>query len=350
MREPIPAVVVGGQVNGLGVVRSLAAAGVPTITIDTTLRHAAMWSRAGKRIVVNQLSGRPFVNSLLKLQSELGCRPVLILTDETAVMTVSDYRSELSEAYRFHLPSPGMVTVLENKARFQEFAERHDLPVPPTVVLRTEADIEKLSRLRYPLIAKPADKRFVHSGRARRLGYIANPDEARAVCRELLATAGEFVVQEWVEGPDSEIYFSLFHHGKSPATTAVFHGRKLVSYPPRVGSTAICVAAPEVADILGPITESFLALSGYEGLGSLEFKWDAAAKRFIIIEPTVGRTDWQEEIATLSGVNLPLAAYRHELGLEAVAHQEVQPVAWRESFRQGGAGKPPLAGVRNHDG
>jgi hypothetical protein len=41
----VPAVVVRGEVNGLGVVRSLAQGGVPTIVADTTLSHAAMWSR-----------------------------------------------------------------------------------------------------------------------------------------------------------------------------------------------------------------------------------------------------------------------------------------------------------------
>ena len=34
----------------------------------------------------------------------------------------------------------------------------------------------------------------------------------------------------------------------------------------------------------------------------------------LLISPTVGRTDWQEEIATLCGVNLPLMAYRLALG------------------------------------
>ncbi len=41
----VPAVVVRGEVNGLGVVRSLAQGGVPVIVADTTLWRAAMWSR-----------------------------------------------------------------------------------------------------------------------------------------------------------------------------------------------------------------------------------------------------------------------------------------------------------------
>jgi predicted ATP-grasp superfamily ATP-dependent carboligase len=351
MVDVLPAVVVGAQVNGLGVVRSLAAGRVPVITVDTALNRPAMWSRSSRRMVVRELSGRSFVDSLLELQTRLGSRPVLILTDERAVTTVSEYRDELSAAYRFHLPSQGLVTTLDNKARFHEFAERHELPVPTTVVLKSVDDLAKLSRLRYPLIAKPADKQSVHSGQTRRLAFINTPEEALASCTAMLSTAGELIVQEWIAGPDSNICFSLFHRGKNPDQVHIFHGRKIASYPSRVGSTAVCLAAPEMANVLGPLTEKFLEVSDYEGLGSLEFKWDSQLNKFVIIEPTVGRTDWQEEIATLSGVNLPLIAYRYELGLPPVgAVQTDRGAAWRESFRHRQRSTGSLSGVRIYDG
>ena len=166
----------------------------------------------------------------------------------------------------------------------------------------------------------------------------------------MLSTAGELIVQEWVAGPDSNIYFSLFHRGKNPNAVHIFHGRKIASYPPRVGSTAVCLAAPEMAGVLGPLTEKFLEVSDYEGLGSLEFKWDSQLNRFVVIEPTVGRTDWQEEIATLSGLNLPLIAYRHELGLPFVSEvQTARGAAWR-SFQHRQRSTGSLSGVRIYDG
>src|SRR5215470_12407947 len=79
MTETTPAVVVRGELNGLGVVRSLAGGGVPTVVVDTTFRRAAMWSRYCRTTLVDRLQGRPFVDSLLALQSRLGDRPVLIL-------------------------------------------------------------------------------------------------------------------------------------------------------------------------------------------------------------------------------------------------------------------------------
>ena len=53
-----PAVVVGAQGNGLGVVRSLASAGVPTTVVGDNLRDAAMWSRRCKsHLLDDRLAG-----------------------------------------------------------------------------------------------------------------------------------------------------------------------------------------------------------------------------------------------------------------------------------------------------
>jgi predicted ATP-grasp superfamily ATP-dependent carboligase len=244
-----------------------------------------------------------------------------------------------------------LLSALENKARFHEFAEAHGLPVPLTAVLRDEGDLARLARLRYPLIIKPADKLPVHLGRTRRLAQADTPEEGLVLCREMLRTAGELVVQEWISGPDSSIYFSLFHRGRIRRAASIFHGRKVASYPPGIGSTAVCIAAPEAAAQLAPLTEKFLALTDYQGLGSLEFKWDAQARRFVIIEPTVGRTDWQEEIATLSGLNLPLIAYCDAVGLGPLAAQQTtRPVAWRESARHRAPVTELPAGARTYDG
>lgn len=351
MNFTTPAVVVRGELNGLGVVRSLASGGVPSIVVDTTRRRAATWSRYCRTHLVDRLHGRGFIDDLLALQRAIGARPVLLLTDEMAVNTVSEHREELARAYRFRLPSPDMVTILGNKARFQELAQQHGLPVPRTFILSRDSDLAQLADLDLPIILKPADKAPVYLGETQRLHVLEDLDNAVALCRDLLPKAGELVAQEWVDGSDTDIYFSLFYRGGDSDRVAMFSGRKLVCHPPDFGTTAMCVAAPDVAPLLEPLTLDFIGLCQYRGLGSLEFKWDIRRKRFVIIEPTVGRTDWQEEVATLNGVNIPLAAYRDLMGLPHIAPAPGEhAAAWRESFAywRGGSALPP--DVRVHDG
>jgi D-aspartate ligase len=249
-----------------------------------------------------------------------------------SVHAVSEFRDELASYYRFRLPAPAMVSTLYDKAAFQAFAEAHDLPVPRTVVLEREADIAKIADLGMPVIIKPADKRPVHFGQVERINWLDKFDEAAAVCRRMLGAAGTLVAQEWIEGPDTGICFALFYAGAVRGSRHVFFGRKIAAYPPGLGSTAVCLPAPDAADLLRPLTEKFLDITGYQGLGSLEFKWDSRRGRYVIIEPTVGRTDWQEEIATLNGVNLALIAYCHALGLPSPAERSTGAAAWRESL------------------
>ena len=116
------------------------------------------------------------------------------------------------------------------------------------------------------------------------------------------------VVQEWIPGNDSDIYFCLQSLTADGRVDAGFLGRKIRSWPPNVGGTASCISAPECAE-LSEMTEGFFRQVGMRGLASMEYKRHAVTGEFVAIEPTVGRTDYQEEVATLNGVNLPLAYY-----------------------------------------
>lgn len=333
IQHDVPAVVVLGRLNGLGVVRSLGRGKVTSYVVDKSSISPAMWSRHARAVKSRALEGEALVRALLNLQGTLGGRPVLFNTHEMAVLTISERRCELEPAFRFRLPKHEVVLTLQNKARFHELAVESGLPVPRSEVLRAGSDVSKrLRALRFPVVAKPADKTSVHSGKARAIFVFESFEEALRGCEAMLEDAGEIVVQEWIEGGSDKIFFCLFYRGRTGKIVSMFTGRKLASSPPDVGLTAYCTAAPEARDALEPMTASFLERVGYFGMGSVEYKWDVANRRFVIIEPTVGRTDWQEEIATLSGVNIPLEAYCHELELPSPSRTPPsRQVIWRAS-------------------
>ena len=79
------------------------------------------------------------------------------------------------------------------------------------------------------------------------------------------------------------------------------------------------------------MTSLFFRQVGFTGMGSMEYKRDVRDGRFYMVEPTAGRTDFQEEVAALNGVNIPYAAYCYELGLAAPADtREPVPRIWRD--------------------
>lgn len=333
--ERMPAVVVGAAgACGLGVVRSLSRANIPVLLVDSTPYAPAMHTRFARKVLVSELSGLPLVRGLQALAAKMSRPAVLFLTSDEAMLTVSEYRSELASSYRFTLPSHECLVSLAQKTTFQGLAELLDFPIPRCIRVSSTADFWKLAGLQFPAIIKPSTKTPAYvNANFPRAYKVTSPTEAEVKCELVLTAVPEVVVQEWIEGPDAELYFCLMYRSAAGSTLCSFVGRKLSVWPPDVGLTASCVAAPEAREELVSLTESFFGRVSFCGMGGMEFKRDVNAGRFVMIEPTVGRLDAQEEVATINGVNIPLLAYLHEAGLPLPStSNQYGRMVWRNSW------------------
>ncbi|MDA3913502.1 FAD-dependent oxidoreductase [Oleiagrimonas sp.] len=331
-RIRVPAVVVGAGVNGLGVARSLARAGVPVWLLESNGRCPEMYSRAATALKIESLLGETLVEELVRLGAAQfsGLRPVLFLTQEQSVKTVSHHRDRLFPLYRFSLPLLDVVDTLLHKQGFQRLAEQFGSPIPPLVHVRTLADLPELDNLQYPVVVKPGERHAEYAQKFKKAYFVHSAADAVELIRRILPVMSDIVVQEWIEGPDSNIYFCLQSIDRQGQVTGSFTGRKIRSWPPQVGGTASCIAAPEVHGELSCMTTRFFRDAGVIGMASMEFKRDEHTREFRMVEPTIGRTDYQEEVATLNGVNLPYAAYCSELDFPLPASAVTKgPVLWR---------------------
>jgi D-aspartate ligase len=330
--RPVPAVVLGGTLNGLGIVRSLVLAGAPIYVIDTSWRCPAAWSRHCHFVRAASWQAPVLLQVLIDLAGRLQDRPVLFLTSDECVTLVSAHRERLAALYRLNLPSESICT-LADKTAFHAFAERQGLAIPRGLCVDRQTGFQHLEELTPPLVLKPADKTLVINGVVERAVRVETQATARIAAEEMLQRVPRLIAQEWIDGLDSDIYFTLFSCDRRGRIVGLFPGRKLLCSPPAIGTTAVCVAAPEAREELYRQTSEFISLTDYRGIGSLEFKRDARTGRFLIVEPTIGRTDWQEEIATLCGVNLPFLTYNAELHEVApvIYGNESASSAWRSS-------------------
>jgi predicted ATP-grasp superfamily ATP-dependent carboligase len=326
------AVVVGGGLGGLGIVRSLAPQGVACHLVVSAGLEPAAWSRFCRPVTLPTTNGEALIEGLLRLRRSLDHNPVLLTADEIAVLTISAYRKEIESSYLFHLPPDDLVISLFNKSHFHRLATQRRWRTPPTVVLTCERDLEAIEAIRFPAVAKLADKMPFHMGRGPALAYVPNSVVAKDLCRDMLSYGGDVVLQSWIPGSDDNIFFSIFHCAEGGILTSFFAGRKLRSIPQKTGGTLLCTAAQEAAPAIRKMTEQFLHEIGYAGVGGLEFKWDAQAQEYLIIEPTVARFDVQHEIATLSGTNVVLAAFNHEIRLPVPPCKLRADRAWRSNW------------------
>jgi predicted ATP-grasp superfamily ATP-dependent carboligase len=309
-----PAIILGADVGGLGVARSLGMAGIPAILVDDDTRHPGMHSRYGRPFVMRD-SDLSLADGLLRLRECISNRPVLFARTDRQVQIISEHRERLTAAFHIRLPEHVQLHELLDKAGFQQLAERHGFPIPRAVTVRSENDLARLSDIRFPAVIKMVGTEPVPTSTLPRVSRVSSRTQADSVCRALLRHVPGIIVQQWIEGADSDIYFCLQYRGAGGMTVSSFTGRKLRCWPPQIGRTASCTAAPESASELERLTTHFFDQVGFVGPGSMEFKRERKTGKFFMIEPTVGRTDWQEEVASLNGVNIPLAAYCYELGL-----------------------------------
>ncbi len=349
------AVVVGGGLNALGVARSLASANVAVDLLAGSRDMPAARSRHVKFRRYDDSRSENVVDALADWAARYpGLRRPLILTEEEKVAAVSEQRTRLEQDYVLLLPSEDTVDRLLHKDRFHAAAEAGGYAVPRTRRIRSVADLDSLSTLVPPLVIKPAGRQPAFLAHFPRATHMDSIDAARDRLQHMLAVSDDLIVQEWVEGDDSTIYFCLQCLADDDRDPVSFVGRKLRAWPRQTGGTARCVAAPEAAAVLAPITTRFFREQGVVGLAGMEYKWRADTQEYVMIEPTIGRTDHQEEVATLNGVNLPWAAYRQALGLDAPRTMPVAPVRiWKDPMADANAAaaqteiaRPAASGAR----
>lgn len=332
MTADTPAVILGAGVNGLGVARSLARARVLVWLLDSDVQRPEMRTRAAKPLKVSALQGEALIDNLVRLGTTQfrDLRPVLFLTQEESVKTVSQHRERLAEYYRFSLPAKEVVDRLLHKQGFQRIADQLGAPIPPLVHICAVADLPSLKNLHYPVVVKPGERHAEYGRQFKKAYRVEGAGEAAELLHRMLPVMQDVVVQEWIEGPDANIYFCLQYLDRQAQVVTAFTGRKIRSWPPQVGGTASCTSAPEVHDELSTLTAQFFKASGVVGMASMEYKRDVRSREFRMVEPTIGRSDYQEEVATLNGVNLPYAAYCAELAISFPASaSRKRPMAWR---------------------
>jgi D-aspartate ligase len=325
------AIVVGSGLNGLGVVRSLAPEAVPVTLIDTAPGGPAVNSRfVQKRALIKDQS--TLVDEIIKQATGKRETPVLILTQEAAVAAVSAARAQLRGRVRYDFVEHETVLDLMDKTRFHTRAQALGFPVPQSVAFTPGDDLKPVEALTYPCILKPIAKNAEWDRRNFKKAYrFDNFEDLARFAAELKGASETVIIQEWIEGGDSDVFFTLLYRERHGTVPASFTGRKIRQWPPLVGGTASCMPAPEHKDELAALTARFFAATAFVGLASMEYKRDRRSGRFVMVEPTVGRTDYQEEVATLNGVNIVRAAYRSLAGLEPLKANGAAPKrVWRD--------------------
>jgi predicted ATP-grasp superfamily ATP-dependent carboligase len=322
------AVVLGLGQNGLATVRALARASVPVVGIDSDLTQPSARTRYATKIHCEGFSaaGAGLLECLLDLGRRLDDRAVLYPSGDLNLTLISEQREALAPYFHVVLPPKDVVRLFLNKKAFYQFAMDRGFSIPPTFFPKGPEAIPAIAeRIAYPCLIKPFQPNATWRRTFDTRLFVADsPAALTALYEHLFQVHEDLIIQEYMPGADSELFWSATYVDADGKARGVWTGRKLRQYPRRFGSTTFAESHWE--PWIAQETVDILRAAGHRGLGFAEFKRDRRDGRFKLTEVTAGRTWFPHALVTRSGLNLPLIMYRDTLGFEV----EVPP-----SYRQG---------------
>lgn len=254
---------------------------------------------------------------------------VLFPADDTVVRIVAEHAGELATQFHFVLPDLPTVDRLLDKSVFHQWALANDFPVPHTAIVHNPGQLRAaLAEMAFPVVFKPVERTpqwqdFSKYGTAYRFETV---DDFERLPFAPFDAADRFVVQEWIPGRDSDVYFCLTYRDRNGEELAAQGGRKITQWRVDTGSTALAVTHEDAE--LHKLTRRLLDTAGHVGFGSLEVRRSTRDGRMLITEPTVGRPDLQTALAAAAGVNLVDMAYRDALRLPAPPSRPSREAIW----------------------
>jgi D-aspartate ligase len=322
------AIVIGGDYQGLGIVRSLGRAGVPVVVLDdeVSIARASRFSRRTVR-ARSLRTEADTLQALGALRERHGLEGWLLYpTREETVAALARNRSRLARWFRVPTPAWDVVRYAWDKRATYTLAQRIGVATPRTWCALREEDIDAFD-MPGPMILKPAIKEhFIYRTGAKAWRADTVPELRRRFRRAAdIVGDAEVMVQELVPGDGAQqfAYCGLFKDGAPLATMTV---RRRRQHPSDFGRASTFVETVDLPAIEEPSIR-FLRAIGYYGLVELEYKLDPRDGRYKLLDVNP-RTWGYHSLGGAAGVDFPYLLYRDQLGEKPAPIRARPGVRW----------------------
>lgn len=324
----VGAVVIGGDYQGLGIVRSLGRHKIPTCVIDDE-RSIARFSKYTTHFVsVPDLRDEErTIQALLETGRRLKLHGwVLYPTRDETVAALSRHRTRLEEIFRVPTPEWRVIQCAWDKRETYRLAHELGIPTPGIWYAESLEELRALD-LQFPIAIKPAIKEhFFYATKAK--AWRANNQaelESLFVRAAAQVSTGEVILQDLIPGDGQQqfAYCAFFREGSSVGSMVVRRARQ---HPPEFGRASTFVETTDVQD-LEVMSERFLKAIGYYGLVEMEYKLDARDGQYKLLDVNA-RTWGYHSVGFRAGVDFPYLLFADQLHGTAAPQRGRPGVTW----------------------
>jgi D-aspartate ligase len=327
-KSTVGAVVVGGDYQGLGIVRSLGRKGVPVCVIDDEQSISRYSRYTTHAITVPSLRDeKQTVDTVLEIGQRLNLEGwVLYPTREETVAAFARYRLLLSPFFRVPTPEWETTQWFWDKRKTYELAEELGIPIPRTWYPNTLEELEQVTG-DAPYVVKPAIKEhFIYATKVK--AWRANDrTELRQFFERAAAQVqpGEVMIQELIPGGGTQqfSYCAFFKDHRAIGSMMVRRSRQ---HPPEFGRASTFVETIDLP-ILEEMSVRFLSAINYYGLVEMEYKLDSRDGKYKLLDVN-GRTWGYHSVGQSAGVDFPHMLFADMVGDVVRAQRGRVGVKW----------------------
>lgn len=303
----------GGYINGLGLVRALAANGIPTAVIRTQPFDIAHHSRhVCAHETALELAEHPeLLVELLVRRADNWPGWALFPTNDETLAVLARHQDQLGSKYRIIAPTWEAACHLLDKNLMHKTAQAVGMDVPHYYGL-AEATTAARPELRFPVVVKPVSghrffarfgcKLFVAHDRGELTRCVGRIRDANVPCS----------VFDFIPGADDRIYVYCVYMDDRGNPSAGLTVRKLRQSPPLFGVARVA----EVVEGHAALREASIELLrriGFRGMAMVEFKLDPRDGTFWFIEVN-GRSVVYNALLRRAGLDLAALAWSDYMG------------------------------------
>ena len=294
--------------NALGIVRALAARGIPTAVVSNKpfdIAHLSRFVTASERVA--GVEERPELLVELLERRAAGWRGwALLPTNDESLAALARHHDRLSSVYRLIAPPWEIARHLLDKTSLLESARAVGADIP-TYYGPATADTAAGHELSFPVVVKPLANWRFESRFGSKLFVARNREELQRCVSRLVDAKIDGQVVDLVPGPDSGIHQHTVYIDARGEPQGGLTVRKLRQGPPHFGSARVA----EVVDDVGGLAEITVELArrmGLRGIVSAEFKQDSrdGSHRFIELN---GRSIIYNSLLRRAGLDLAWLAF-----------------------------------------
>jgi D-aspartate ligase len=322
------AVVIGGHVQGLGIVRMLGSKKIPVVLMDVTGYNVARFSKYCSRFIKMPAdifeSEQKFCDFLKEKSQQYNLQDWLLFpTDDQTVAYISRNKGELSDYYTVWTPAWDVVEQCYNKKLTYSLAKKTGVPYPHTCSVEDIQELHDIAAgLCYPVIVKPAVRhKFSEATHAQ--FYVAENREELLDYYKLaleVISSDEILIQEMIpcRVEDNVEVGVFFCQGKISKSVTI---KKIRQIPMKGGTGTSYQIIPDNPLLLG-YCKDLLESINYYGICDLEFIWDQRDKTYKVIDINPRTFKWHY-LSGFVGYSLPYQLYCdiYRLNPESCCHK-----------------------------